>query len=38
MDKTSIAVIREAEDQTNRKMEMQMEIKRLNAQIMAVLR
>jgi len=37
MDKTSIGVIREAEDQTNSKMELQLEVKRLNAQIMAVL-
>jgi len=37
MDKTSIGVLREAEDQTNRKMELQLEIKRLNAQIMALL-
>jgi len=37
MDKTSIGVIREAEDQTNLKMELQLEVKGLNAQIMAVL-
>ena len=38
MDKTSIGVLREAEDQTNLKLELQMEVKRLNAQIMAVIR
>jgi len=37
MDKTSIGVIREAEDQTNLKMDLQLEVKRLNAEIMAVL-
>jgi len=37
MDKTSIGVLREAEDQTNLKLELQMDVKRLNAQIMAVI-